>query len=80
MGGPFCDIPLCENCIHGTCIGRNECLCESNYIGEACNIVVCSRCENGEYIKPEKCEWFYSYKGGHCEEPETTPFCYKGKE
>jgi hypothetical protein len=79
-GGPFCDIPLCENCIHGTCIGRNECLCEPNYIGEACNIAVCSRCENGECIEPEKCECFYGYKGDHCEEPETTPFCYKGKE
>ena len=79
-GGPFCDIPLCERCIHGTCIGRNKCKCDDNYEGEYCNIAVCSSCVNGECIEPEKCECFYGYKGKHCEEAETTPFCYRGKE
>ena len=79
-GGPSCDIPLCENCIHGTCIGQNECKCDDNYEGEFCNIPVCSKCVYGECIEPEKCDCFYGYKGDHCDEPETTPFCYKGKE
>ena len=79
-GGPFCDIPLCDNCIHGTCIGRNECLCDENYIGESCDIAICSECINGECIEPGKCECFYGYKGNHCEDPETTPFCYRGIE
>ena len=78
-GGTFCDVPLCDNCLHGKCVDLNECECEDEYEGEGCNIAVCSRCDNGECLEPEKCECFYGFQGDYCEKYDKVPFCYHGK-
>ncbi len=36
-GGIYCDIPLCLNCLHGTCVDKDVCVCVPEYTGFACD-------------------------------------------
>ena len=79
-GGTYCDVPLCENCIHGKCVDVNKCECDENYTGPNCNIPICDECVHGVCIKPNECECFYGYTGKRCDVVVTYPFCIHGVE
>ena len=79
-GGTYCDVPLCENCVHGKCVDVNKCECDENYYGPSCNIPICSDCINGVCINPNECECFYGYSGKRCDVAVTYPFCVHGIE
>ena len=43
---PICDL----SCVHGNCIGPNQCKCDTGWGGAICN-----ECTNGYYPKNGKC-------------------------
>ena len=77
-GGTFCDVPLCQQCLHGTCVDENTCVCDSQYEGTRCSKPICSNCVYGVCIEPEVCNCFYGYTGEHCDQIVSYPLCVHG--
>ena len=78
-GGTFCDVPLCKQCLHGTCIDENTCICDPQYEGTGCSKPICTKCVHGVCIEPEVCNCYSGYTGKDCDEIVSYPFCIHGK-
>jgi hypothetical protein len=63
------ELPTCENCVNGFCLGDDQCHCNSGYTGANCNIYEGCRvagCVQGDCLVNGICQCDEGYTGAIC--------------
>lgn len=88
--GGLCDIPVCDNCVHGHCIEPGVCKCNPGWTGTNCTDCVplkgcspiggyCKDPNNPTKQTPHGCICKTDYTGPLCDQPKCVPTCTKGQ-
>ncbi|KJH53717.1 EGF-like domain protein [Dictyocaulus viviparus] len=67
--GALCDEPQCDHkCIHGYCIGPNQCRCDYGWKGPSCSeCMPLIGCQHGRCRRPYECECYSNWSGKFCD-------------